>query len=96
MKLSDSRYEDIKAIVGDVYEAYNISSLPINVYELARKMDIKLIPYSSLSAAALEASKFFSPDGYSVEGLDSKWTIYYNDMTKNIVTYFMQNSLVYS
>ena len=80
MKLSDSRYEDIKAIVGDVYEAYNISSLPINVYELARKMDIKLIPYSSLSAAALEASKFFSPDGYSVEGLDSKWTIYYNDI----------------
>ena len=42
-------------------------------------MDIKLIPYSSLSDKKLTAAMKSSPDGFYIEDLDGNDLIYFND-----------------
>ena len=51
IRLSDERYEEIKQIVVRMYEEYDISCVPINGFEIASKMDIKVIPYSAYPEA---------------------------------------------
>lgn len=46
--LSYARYEEIKRIVVDMFVKYNIRSLPVDGWELAMKMGIKVIPYSHI------------------------------------------------
>jgi hypothetical protein len=47
IRLSDERYEEIKQIVVQMYEEYDISCVPINGFEIANKMSIKVVPYSA-------------------------------------------------
>lgn len=79
MKLSDEQYEFIKGEVVALFERYDIRNIPINGFELASKMGIKLIPYSSLSKAKLKAAIRISPDGFYMESLSGEDLIYYND-----------------
>lgn len=72
------QYEQIKQTVIDTYQEYGVRCVPICAFELAVKMGIKLVAYSSLSREKRDAAKRISKDGYSVvKGCD--WWIYYND-----------------
>ncbi|MDD2434452.1 MAG: ImmA/IrrE family metallo-endopeptidase [Bacilli bacterium] len=48
MRLTNSRYEEIKKEIANVIEDYNITSFPVNVFELANKMGIKIVYASSI------------------------------------------------
>lgn len=48
-KLPDFRYEEIKKIISMVIEKYNIKKIPINVFELAKKLKITLVKYSDIT-----------------------------------------------
>ena len=45
VKLSNQRYEETKQVVVQMYEKLNVSCIPINCFEIASKMNIKVIPY---------------------------------------------------
>lgn len=48
VSLSHARYEEIKQIVVDMFVKYDVSCVPVNGFELATKMGIKVIPYSAI------------------------------------------------
>lgn len=64
IRLSDERYEEIKQIVVRMYEDYDISCVPINGFEIASKMDIKVIPYSAYPEATQRLLLKKSVDGF--------------------------------
>lgn len=43
MKLSNERYEQIKRYIADFFEDYGIKEIPIDVFSVARKMNIKIV-----------------------------------------------------
>ena len=49
MLLPSSRYEFIKGEVIHLFEHYKIKCIPVSGFEIAIKMGIKLVPYSTLS-----------------------------------------------
>lgn len=81
IRLSDGRCEEIKEQVVNLFEKYNIHCVPINGFEIANKMGIKVIPYSSKSEKAKEWCSRESEDGFSVFR-ENKWYIFYNDEKK--------------
>lgn len=83
MRLEDEQYEEIKRTVIETFEEYDIKSIPISAFEMAVKMGISVVPYSSLGDKEKEAAMMYSQDGYSIESPTSEWTIYYNDSCKN-------------
>lgn len=80
MRLSDEKYEEIKAEVIDLFIRYDIRCIPISGFELAMKMNIRLIPYTSLSPVRQETVLNISPDGFYLEPGDGSERIYYNDI----------------
>ena len=82
MRLKNEQYEEIKQIVIETFEAYDVKSIPISAFEMAFKMGIIVVPYSSLSVKSRKLAMAYSIDGYSVE-TGSAWTIYYNDACRN-------------
>lgn len=83
MRLEKEQYEQIKQTVIDTYLEYDVKCIPISAFELAVKMGIKVVAYSSLSKTKKEAAKKISFDGFSVEQEDGTWQIYYNDEGNN-------------
>ncbi len=83
MRLDDEQYEEIKKTVIDTFLMYDIKSIPINAFEMAIKMGLRVVPYSALNGEQRRASICFSNDGYSVETLNNEWIIYYNDACPN-------------
>lgn len=79
MRFSDDRYEEIKAEVIDLFIRYHVRCIPISGFELAMKMGILLIPYSSLSSEQQKAALTISSDGFYCEPGDGSERIYYND-----------------
>lgn len=77
--LSDNRYEEIKKIVVDLFVSYNVSCVPVNAFELASKMGIKVVPYSAISKTKRYLLFKESEDGFCVERTSGDWFIYYND-----------------
>lgn len=67
MRLSNEKYEEIKNTVIDTFEQYNVKYIPISGFEIATKMGLKIIPYSSLNEKQREMSMKYSSDGYSIE-----------------------------
>lgn len=49
IKISNQRYEEIKRIVVRMFVKYGVSCVPINGFEIAHKMGIKVIPYSAIA-----------------------------------------------
>lgn len=80
MKLTDERYEEIKEEVIHLFEQYNIRCIPISGFELASKMGIIVVPYSSLSLVKRKAACTTSMDGFYTEPGDGKEYIFYNDL----------------
>lgn len=81
IRLLDERCEDIKKIIVNLYEKYNINSVPISGFEIANKMGISVIPYSSKNEQTQEMCYKESEDGFSIFK-NGKWHIFYNDKKK--------------
>lgn len=79
MRLSDEQYEFIKGEVVALFERYDIRCIPISGFELAYKMGITLIPYSSLTEKQQSAVMKVSTDGFYIEDQFGNDLIYYND-----------------
>lgn len=78
MRLSDSRYEDIKQGIVEMYIDNGISTIPINVYDLCEHLGYILKPYSSLGVDKANRLIEINEDGFNrLE--DGKVVIYYND-----------------
>ena len=78
MLLSGARYEEIKKTVVDVFDKLDIHCTPINVFEIAIRLGIKIIPYSSKPQEVRKLMLKQSEDGFSVKRF-GKWYIFYND-----------------
>ena len=78
IRLSDERCEEIKEYIVDLFAKYNINCVPISGFEIANKMGIKVIPYSSKKVKVRELCLKESEDGFSVLK-DNQWYIFYND-----------------
>lgn len=63
----------------EMYEEYDISCVPINGFEIASKMDIKVIPYSAYPEATQRLLLKKSVDGFCLQLDTGEWYIYYND-----------------
>lgn len=82
-KLSNKKYEEIKQIVTNLFIHCNISSVPISGFDIASKLGIEIYPYSSVPIEKRTLLMKKSEDGFSVETIDQKWTIYFNDKKIN-------------
>lgn len=80
MRLSDEQYEFIKGEVVALFERYDVRCIPISGFELAYKMGIALIPYSSLTEKQRSAVMKLSTDGFYMEDQLGNDLIYYNDV----------------
>lgn len=79
IKLSDSRYEEIKQAVVKMFADYEVSCVPISGFEIAKKMGVKVIPYSARPESVQQLMRKESMDGFSIEREDGGWYIFYND-----------------
>ena len=77
-RLSDERYEYIKKEVVHLFDCYGINCIPINGFELAYKLGIRLVPYSTLAKSKREVAMDISPDGFFLETTNEE-RIYFND-----------------
>ena len=87
MKLNNKRYEEIKKEVSVLLEEYNVKKLPIDVFQLAEDMNIK-IKYASqmlLKNPDLSEYYFFTlPDSYLYYNIDTqKFYVYLNDISNS-------------
>ena len=48
MRLSDQRYEQIKMAIADFLEDYDVKKVPVDVFGLAKKMQIKIVLASEI------------------------------------------------
>lgn len=79
ISLSHERYEEIKRIVVDIFVRYGVSCVPVNGFELATKMGIKIIPYSAIPESKRWLLFKESNDGFCIEKNPGEWFIYYNE-----------------
>lgn len=79
ISLSHARCEEIKQIIVDIFVQYGVSCVPVNAFELAAKMNIKIIPYSAITANKQCLLLKKSADGFSIEKNIEEWYIFYND-----------------
>ena len=62
-----------------MFVKYGVSCVPINGFEIAQKMGVKIISYSAISESKRWLLIKKSEDGFSVEKTDGQWYIFYND-----------------
>ncbi len=79
ISLSDARYEEIKQIVVDLFVRYNVNCIPVNGFELATKMGIKVVPYSAIAKSKRYLFYKKSDDGFFLETTNGDLLIFYND-----------------
>lgn len=79
IRLSDERYEEIKNIVVKLFVKYGVCCVPVNGFELATKMGIKVLPYSAITEGKRRFFLKKSEDGFCVEKNLGEWYVYYND-----------------
>lgn len=77
--LSFARCEEIKQSVVRTYVRYDVHCIPIDSFELAAKMGVKVIPYSRFSENIQRLLNKKSKDGFSTEKELGEWYIHYND-----------------
>ena len=53
-KLTNEEYEYIKGEVTHIFIKYRINCIPVSGFEIASKMGIKLVPYSTLTKLKLK------------------------------------------
>lgn len=79
IKLSSNRCEQIKKTVVKMFQDYGVSCVPINGFEIASKMGVKIIPFSAFPTSVSNLMFKKSEDGFSVKFDYGQWIIYYND-----------------
>ncbi len=79
IKLSSNRCEDIKQSVVEMFAVYGVSCVPISGFEIAKKMGVKIIPYSARPKHVQKIMRKKSLDGFSIEKEEGVWYIFYND-----------------
>lgn len=80
MRLTDSRYEEIKQLITELLSDYSISTLPIDVFLLAERMAIKIYKYSEFVVDERIKIISASQDGMSCYVANSmSYLILYND-----------------
>ncbi len=89
-KFDDNTYEFIKGEVIHLFIKYKVKCIPVSGFEIATKMGIKLIPYSSLSPEKRKCAELVDPDGF-VACAGTEERIYYNDADH---TYERQNMTI--
>ncbi len=77
--IQNVRYEEIKQIIVRLFVKYNVSCTPVNGFELATKMGIRVIPYSAYPPDKRRLMLQKSMDGFCVEKSAGEWYIFYND-----------------
>ncbi len=77
--IPNARYEEIKQIIVRLFVKYNVSCIPVNGFELATKMGIRVIPYSAFPPETRRLMLMKSIDGFCVEKTPGEWHIFYND-----------------
>ncbi len=77
--LSNSRYEEIKRTIVELFIKYDVNCVPVNGFELATKMGIKIIPYSAILINKRWLLFKKSEDGFCLEKSNDDWYIYYDD-----------------
>lgn len=77
-RLSDNRCEEIKRIVVDTFERLNIRCVPISGFEIASKLGVIVVPYSSKTEEERQLMMLESEDGFTAKK-DGVWYIFYND-----------------
>jgi Zn-dependent peptidase ImmA (M78 family) len=80
--LTDEEYEFIKGEVIHLFKKYKIKCIPISGFEIATKMGITMIPYSSLKGKRLKKALEISQDGFYCEENGIEY-IYYNNIKKS-------------
>ncbi len=78
-RLPDERYEFIKQEVVHLFKHFDVNSIPINGFELAYKIGIRLIPYSTLNKRQRKKAFETSPDGFFLETRTEE-LIFFNDL----------------
>lgn len=78
-RLSYERYEEIKEIVVDMFERYQVSCVPIRGFEIASKMGVKVMPYSAYDEPTHTLLMKESEDGFFAETMNGEFFIFYND-----------------
>ncbi len=78
-RLSDERYEEIKEIVVDMFDCYQVSCVPISGFEIATKMGVIVVPYSVYDGLTQTLLLKESEDGFFCETTDGELYIFYND-----------------
>lgn len=81
ISLSHRRYEEIKRVIVDLFIRFDVSCVPVNGFELATKMGIKIIPYTAIHISKRYLLMKKSEDGFCVEKDPGEWYIFYNDET---------------
>ncbi|WP_026523271.1 ImmA/IrrE family metallo-endopeptidase [Butyrivibrio sp. MB2005] len=80
------RYDEIEQAVYEMLEETGINTIPIDPFEVARRLKYVLVPYSSLKKEKFIEAINRSTDGYSAVEKDSSgmyhYYIYYNDIVK--------------
>lgn len=57
ISLSHHRYEEIKETVVELFIKYNVTCVPVNGFELATKIGIKVVPYSAIPIAKRQQNR---------------------------------------
>ncbi len=78
-RLSNRRYEEIKNIIVSIFIKLNINCIPINTFELATKLGIKIVSYSAFKKEKRVLLLKMSKDGFFQEHDDGEVFVYYND-----------------
>lgn len=77
-RLSSETYEYIKGEVAHVIVSYDVSCIPVSGFEIASKLGIAVVPFSSLSVTERQAAERASKDALSIQKSGLEY-IYYND-----------------
>lgn len=78
MRLSNSRYEDIKKDIVKMYVDANINTFPIDVFYLCERLGYVCKSYSSLGGELAIIISSYEEDGFHLFE-EGKVVIYYND-----------------
>jgi len=78
--LTDETYEYVKGEATHILVKYNINCVPVSGFEVAIKLGMKLIPYSTLDQEQLDVLYNDNPDGLLLVDASGIGKIYYNDI----------------
>lgn len=80
-KLKDEEYEFIKGEVINIFVTYKIKCVPVSGFEIASKMGVTMIPYTSLNRIQLNEAIKTSNDGFFVELNGEEYILYNNELS---------------